>query len=546
MAGETDNFAVRTGCDAEGAVWRQDPSGVRELNPPDSIRDATELLLGLNPFALARWRELAFTLEAGGTQELEGRSVVSIKAARGGGPAVPLYFDPQSGLLVGVGESRLADYREVGGWKIPHRLHPGPTLEITITNARWNVPVAADTFAKPTGATASPGFTYETHRTTNGLPPIARRPAPAKFPFPPLRELPRYNPDSRNPFQVDLRSRNVSGLDLGGRLPDLLHADYDDRTQWPAGLPSGFEPAKLMELGVNPGLGVRELHRRGITGRGIGIGVIDQTLLVEHVEYRDRLRLYEEIHLLMAEPNASMHGAAVASIALGRTVGVAPEADLYYIAETHGEMKNGRFEWDFKPLAQSIERLLDVNRRLPAANRIRVISISVGWSRGQAGFDEANAAVERATREGVFVISTAIEQTHKLAFHGLGRDPLEDPDDYRSYGLGSWWAKSFLEGQRRFPPGARLLVPMDARSTASPTGEREYVHYSGGGWSWSVPYLAGLYALACQARDDLTPQLFWDTALKTGRTVNVMNGNESLELGTIADPAALVDALRTP
>jgi hypothetical protein len=301
-----------------------------------------------------------------------------------------------------------------------------------------------------------------------------------------------------------------------------------------------------MDLGLNPGLGVRQLHRRGITGKGIGIGIIDQPLLVNHVEYRDRLRRYEEIHVLMAEPNAAMHGAAVASIAVGKTVGVAPEADLYFIAETHGEVKNGRFDWDFKPLAQSIERLLDLNRQLPSANRIRVISISVGWSSGQKGFDEANAAVERATQEGVFVISTALEQTHKLAFHGLGREPLKDPDDFASYGLGSWWAKSFLDGQRRFQPEVRLLVPMDARSTASPTGEREYVHYAGGGWSWSVPYLAGLYALGCQVREDLTPQRFWETALKTGRTVNLTNRNETLELGTIADPAALIDALKKP
>jgi len=31
-------------------------------------------------------------------------------------------------------------------------------------------------------------------------------------------------------------------------------------------LPDGFDPQMIMELGENPGLGMRELHKRGITG----------------------------------------------------------------------------------------------------------------------------------------------------------------------------------------------------------------------------------------------------------------------------------------
>jgi len=100
-------------------------------------------------------------------------------------------------------------------------------------------------------------------------------------------------------------------------------------------MPADFDPSRPLELGKDPGLGVRRLHERGFDGRGIGIGIIDQPLLVDPVEYRDRLRLYEEIHSPAGAP-AQMHGPAVASIAVGRTVGVAPGADLYYIAEQHG------------------------------------------------------------------------------------------------------------------------------------------------------------------------------------------------------------------
>ncbi|MBE7500869.1 MAG: hypothetical protein HS113_11285 [Verrucomicrobiales bacterium] len=546
LAGEVGAIRVRTGCDADGVFWRQDPGGVRELTAAESRADVVEMLFSLNPFALAHWHELGFTLEPAGRRDLEGRPVFTLTARHPQGAAVPLCFDDASGLLVAVGDSRLSDYREVAGWKLPHRLRSGGALEITFTDVRRNEPLAPGTFAKPSGPTAEPAHRYETRLSPDTTLTIVRRPAVANFNFGPLRELPRFQPDSTQPFQVDLRSRDVSTLDLRDRAADLRQADFDDQTRWPAVLPAGFEPGKLMDLGRNPGLRVRQLHRRGITGKGIGIGIIDQPLLVDHVEYRDRVRLYEEIHILAAEAQAAMHGAAVTSIAAGQSVGVAPEAELYFIAEMHGEIKAGRFEWDFKPLAQSIERLLDLNRQLPPARRIRVISISVGWSPGQAGCTEADAAVERATREGVFVISTALERTHRLAFHGLGRLPEADPDDFNSYGLGSWWAKSFLDGQRRFAPGVRLLVPMDARSTASPTGVQDYVHYAGGGWSWSVPYLAGLYALACQVKEDITPQRFWAAALQTGRTVKLAPPHDSLELGTLADPVALIEALEKP
>jgi hypothetical protein len=299
----------------------------------------------------------------------------------------------------------------------------------------------------------------------------------------------------------------------------------------------------MMELGRDPGLGVRQLHAKGITGKGIGIGIIDGTLLVDHTEYRDRLRLYEEIH---NHPGpVEMHGPAVASIAVGKTVGVAPEADLYYIAETHGVfLGNGKVNWDFTWLAQSINRLLEVNASLPKERKIRVISTSVGWMPMQAGYREVTAAVKRAKKEGVFVISTALDNTHKLSFHGLGREPTADPNQFAVYAPGAWWAEDFWQDPRDSGWAKRLLVPMDARCTASPTGTNDYVFYGDGGWSWCVPWIAGLYALACEVKPDITPEQFWAAALKTGETIRIQRAGVEVSFGPIANPVALIESLR--
>lgn len=363
---------------------------------------------------------------------------------------------------------------------------------------------------------------YRTSLTKDGQ-GIVRHPGPADFHRGALKEIPVFQPGKRESFQVDLRGYDLSALDLSNRIVDLLMADFDDRTRWPGKLPSGFDRSRIMELGKNPGLGVRKLHERGVTGKGIGVAIIDQGLLVDHVEYKDRLRLYEEIHCI--DETAAMHGPAVASIAVGKTVGVAPGADLYYIAETHGTfLPGGKIDWDFSHLAKSVDRIVEVNRRLPEKAKIRVISISVGWSPQRQGYTEIVAAVERAKKEGLFVVSSSLSETYdrKLFFHGLGREPQANPDWHESYGPGLWWTDQFYTWS--VAAGAAretLLVPMDSRSTASPTGPLDYVFYRQGGWSWSIPYIAGLYALACQVKPAITPEIFWAKAIETGDSIEI-------------------------
>jgi hypothetical protein len=359
--------------------------------------------------------------------------------------------------------------------------------------------------------------------------------------------VPKYNPKSRDPFQVDLRERDLSTLDLRNSLKNLLYATFDTRTVWPADeqMPQEFDRQRILDLGKNPGLGVRGLHARGITGRGVGLAIIDQPLLVEHQEYKDRLRLYEEIHV-KPDARASMHGPSVASIAVGKTIGVAPEADLYYIGSWTGDAdKAGVFTFNFRYFAQAVRRILDVNRHLPADRKIRVIAMQIGWDKTQAGYAEITAACDEAKAAGMFVVSSSLEEVHGLRFSGLGRSSLADPDKFESYEPGLFWAREF--GYTNMPTQPfyvnRLLIPMDSRTLASFTGAEDYFFCRCGGWSWSIPYIAGVYALACQVEPKITPDAFWEAALKTGRTIQLERDGRQMPLGPIIDPASLIDTL---
>ena len=183
-----------------------------------------------------------------------------------------------------------------------------------------------------------------------------------------------------------------------------------------------------MELGKDPGLGVRELHNRGITGQGVSIAIIDQVLLKDHIEYKDRLRLYEEAEDVKYEDyGPSMHGAAVSSLAAGQTVGVAPGADLYYIATGNCGGATSIEDLDFSCRADAIRRIVEINKTLLEDQKIRVLSMQFGWVPQSKGYEDITAAVEEAKAEGIFVISSSLDETYGLHFHGLGREPLADP-----------------------------------------------------------------------------------------------------------------------
>jgi hypothetical protein len=361
-----------------------------------------------------------------------------------------------------------------------------------------------------------------------------------------IDSIPKYDPTLGEQGNVELRSRDLTKIDATGSLSDLMYANFDSKTQWPPAskLPAGFDPEKILEMNKDPGLGIKNLHEQGITGKGIGIAIIDQPPLVDHQEYKDRLRFYEEINVLPDE-KAKMHGAAVSSIAVGKTTGVAPDANLYYIGSWPGDWdkETNNFTYNFKYYADAVHRILELNRSLPEDQKIRVITMQVGWDPSQAGYEEVTASVNEAKEAGILVVSSSLYETYGWNFHGLGREPVADPNDFSAYKPGLWWQQEFFN--RGSLPSNTLLIPMESRTVASPTGTEDYVFYREGGWSWSIPYIAGMYALAVQVDPQILPEEFWEAALKTGKTIPIQHEGKEYSFGVILDPQALIDEIKS-
>lgn len=384
--------------------------------------------------------------------------------------------------------------------------------------------------AESGAAAAVPSFTFTGEELLpGGKPAMDEGAQPAVFYYDEEFSLQATYPEAR--------CRDLSGVDFSASPDKLLYTTFDSKTVWPDNLPEGFDPQQILDRNRNPGLGVRSLHEQGITGKGVNIGIIDDSLLTDHVEYKGRLKMYRDFNT-WGEP-ASMHGSAVASIAVGSTVGVAPEANLYYVSQDPA--KFGETEECTAPVLEGLTYLLDLNELLPEKDRLDVISISYGWTEKKGG-EELTALVERAKEAGIFVVSSSIKENYGMDFSGTSRDPASNPDDRSAYRPGLFFAANYQRSPSDFKEV--LMIPMDYRATASPTGPEDYVNYVYGGYSWAAPYLAGVYALARQVKPDVSPEEFYRLAMETSSDIPYTDeSGKEQTLYNLIDPPALIAAL---
>ena len=129
--------------------------------------------------------------------------------------------------------------------------------------------------------------------------------------------------------------------------------------------------------------------------------------------------LYESLHSCEGQI-AAMHGPAV-----GKDVGVAPGAKLYYINSDFLHLTDSGYEYDLSVLADGIYRVLEINRSLPKGEKIRVISISFGPTSANPGYQELEEAVQAAGGEGILVLTVNPDNFYSgFEFLGMSREGL--------------------------------------------------------------------------------------------------------------------------
>ncbi|QUH30003.1 S8/S53 family peptidase [Vallitalea guaymasensis] len=312
-------------------------------------------------------------------------------------------------------------------------------------------------------------------------------------------------------FEADL-----SKLDFTNKKELLNNTNFTDSVIWPTKdkLPKGFNPKELIEYGKDPGLGVRDLHEIGLTGKGVSIAYIDQPLSLGHEAY-DNVDLHYTIIKDERDENflykTSMHGPAVLSLLSGKEIGVAPDASVYFYATPSWLGDQGI---DAKAFYQIVED----NKKLDEDDKIKIIGLSDNIDIREANPEALREAVKYAEKNGIMVF--------------FCHDPMEDlssvrakintnKDKYNNYELPKHWNRSYIG----------FGVPTGSRTVANHLGKDKYTYYTTGGASWATPYMVGVIALGLQ----INPNLSKSECVKYLRqsaaaTKNIINPKGFIEL----------------
>ena len=378
------------------------------------------------------------------------------------------------------------------------------------------------------------------------------------------------SPESQIKVFEDLRGLNLSEKDLRVVPQEtLVMVDFDTKTIWPGQdrMPAGFNPNRIMDEARNPGLGIKELHTRGIDGRGIRVAVIDQTLSLEsgimsHQEYASRIIDYKEFGDVKDE-DISMHGPAVVSLLVGKSCGVAPGAEVVYRAVPSGR--------DFNYFADALLDIIESNRNLAPEHKVKVVSCSIGYKEDEPepGLERWILAIKEAEEVGIIVCD--VSSRTGVDYIGGGTSGNKDnPNEYyrplfskdtEDLELDKIFAESngdidlILQKIKKMerdeildiPDSVlkekiqkalderekEILIPCDYRTMASNRGVNEYMYNGKGGMSWSAPYLSGLYAMALQVNSKLKKDQIANainrTATKNQKGLKVVNPKGFIE-----------------
>ncbi|WP_406243854.1 hypothetical protein ACF3M2_08830 [Tissierella carlieri] len=305
----------------------------------------------------------------------------------------------------------------------------------------------------------------------------------------------------------------LDGLDLrdydlrnSGEL--LFKVDFDTETLFPDNdrLPDNFVPSEIIEWGKNPGLNIKNIHKKGITGKGVNIAYVDQPLLIDHEEYVKKNIHYEKIYDKHNEASfkTSMHGPAVTSILLGEKLGVAPDVNLYYI--THPAWLG-----DQTTHAEAIYRIIEINKTLPEDEKIKIIGFSDTLDSSEKNLEAFEKAYDDAVYNGIMIF------TASDGFISAKIQPSKDRDDYRNYELADWVGKDWMK--YNYSIDKYILVP-STFTLAGYKHSKSYGYDYQGGLSWTVPYIVGLSALGLQIDPTLDKQDILDYLIESGYEYN--------------------------
>ena len=288
-------------------------------------------------------------------------------------------------------------------------------------------------------------------------------------------------------------------VDLSDKLGLAYSLSVSNITEFLKPVPDGYDKTKLIEWGKYPGLNVDILHKHGFTGKGAVIAYIDHPF-IKHEQYSDSRIHYKN----NTNSDNSMHGPAVLSLLVGKDIGTAPEAEIYFYAD-------GAWDGDQTHQAECLYQIIEQNKSLPEGKKIRMVGFSDNIDESDENADAFRKAVKACDDAGVMVWFCG-------EYGPASFIPYADKNNYVNLMSEHWWKM----GNPRL-----VFIPTGSRTTAATMGGAEYTYWAGGGLSWAMPYALGLYAIAIEIDPNLNQdelrKMIVDTAYVDGFGRRIVN-----------------------
>jgi serine protease AprX len=324
---------------------------------------------------------------------------------------------------------------------------------------------------------------------------------------------------SVTPYQ-DIRGKDLSKLEFQLDSNIIKTFWFNEKTIFPDKY-SNYSKS-LMEICMNPGLGIHKLHNEGITGKGVSVAIIDQNIFLDHPEFTGKIIEYYDAGCNRPSNESSMHGPAVVSLLVGNSIGTAPEAKIYYVAAP--SWKN-----DAKYFADALNWIVEKNKTLPKDSKIKAVSVSAVLSGEGTPFTNNvywDSAYTMAVNSGLTIIDCSKE-------HGITAPcfyNIDTPDNLSKCTFGYSGINNVMEYNK-------LYVPVSCRTTAEEynLGQFSYQYTGRGGISWAEPYLVGVMALGWQLRPDINGQEMIKLLFKSAYIKNMAH---------IIQPSAFIDSVK--
>ena len=280
-------------------------------------------------------------------------------------------------------------------------------------------------------------------------------------------------------------------------------------------------------------VGADQLHAAGLTGKGVGVAVIDSGIAGDHPDFKNADGS-SRVTNVIANPGATRpgdevgHGTHVASIVAGNSnnrpagdplkgsyTGIAPDADLVAVKTADDDGRSSVLD-----VINGLQFVVDHKDELG----VQVVNLSVSSDTPDSYVnDPLDAAVEFAWHAGLVVVAAAGNRgdAADAVQYAPGNDPYaisvgaidengtQTPSDDT---VASFSSRGVTQDGFAKPdvlaPGAHIVAAAAAGSAfaaACPQCITDGQYFKMGGTSMAAPVVAGAAALILQARPDLNP-----------------------------------------